>query len=566
MPQTEQGVSRLGWGIRFSVLLLFIAILFMLRRPDSILHPQFWAEDGTLLFHDELLRGGLTPVFEGYKGYLIVNTRLVAALTAIFPVTYAPLVYNLTAIALASLACSLFALPWYRYSIASDALRALTGIAAAGALYTQSLVDNLCNSQWYIAIAALLLLGRAKESEKRDSLFLITLLSAFSLLAALTNPVMIVTVPICLWNLARRRNPSISAAVLAGVLTQLTYSFLRGPGGSVQVPHTAAQVGHLIEAAVRASIYKVVLVSLTGPTAVDFLSKRVGLSAFLFAIAATLIWLAWLLIRLDWHKRLQACTALMVGIGSILLPLVGRKDLLNAFASIRNIPYREEQYFFVAGCMLLFLLALSVEQALRSRSGHVQACAFLAVTAGGFAENFSVPPFVDDHWSENAPKIAAWHVAETHHLFHWGVAVPLNPDPWRIQLPSSGELTVTGFPGHIAATEIGEGGTRSAVQDVISNSSINDTYVELPPVLSVNTLYRVRAAIQSSGSATISLLVHGKSSGGSMAETEPHTISNDFRVFETQIRTDDSARLCIQIKHYSGANAEFQSITVTQVD
>src|ERR1035441_588482 len=42
---------------RFVALFLFVCALFVLRRPDALLHPQFWAEDGTLLFQSQLIHG-----------------------------------------------------------------------------------------------------------------------------------------------------------------------------------------------------------------------------------------------------------------------------------------------------------------------------------------------------------------------------------------------------------------------------------------------------------------------------------------------------------------------------
>lgn len=564
--ELRESVDEPRWGLRFILFFLFVFALFVLRRPDSLLNPQFWAEDGTLLFQDQLLQNGLAPVLHGYRGYLIVNTRLMTAFAALFPILYAPLVFNVIAIAIAALGCSLFVLPWYRHLVRSDALRAVTCVAAAGALSTQSLVDNLSNSQWYMALAALILLVRADVFRKQPAISLIGLLAGFSLLAALTNPVMIVAVPICIWNLARRCNASISIAVLAGVIAQITYSFLAPAAGGVHIliPWTVLQIDHLVASAVTAVVYKVVLVSLAGSRAVYLISEKKEVGAFLCILIGTVAWLAWLFVSLDRRKRLQAGAALLVGISSILLPLVARSNLSNTFDSVTQIPDRGEQYFFIAGCVLLFLMALSIERALSSFSGSIQALALVMVIASGLVTNFKVPPFVDLHWRQSAAEIVEWRAAREHHLFQWGVTVPLNPDSWGIHLPSSREFTLTGFPDNIAAGASVDTAPL-LIQGVTTNSATDYTYIELPPVLETNTLYRVRAVVRTSGRATVSLLVHGKTAGGARSESEPRTITNDFNTFETRIKTDESARLCIHVKHYSGAAARFQSITVTRL-
>src|SRR4051812_32270067 len=64
---------------RFVVTFLLICVVFILRRPDAVLNPQFWAEDGRLLFQSQMIHGGWSLALQPYRGYLIMETRLSAA-------------------------------------------------------------------------------------------------------------------------------------------------------------------------------------------------------------------------------------------------------------------------------------------------------------------------------------------------------------------------------------------------------------------------------------------------------------------------------------------------------
>jgi len=560
-----QSDAPFSWA-RFAALFLFLCALFVLRKPDTLLNPQFWAEDGSLLFHDQLVEGGLAPVLHAYRGYLIVNSRLVAAFAALFPVVYAPLIYNLAAVAIAALGCSLFALPWYRHLVHADSLRVILCVAAAGALSTDSLAGNLTNSQWYLALAALVLLARETSPSEPVPIWQTTLCALTGLLAALTNPVLVVTTPICIWLLVRKRNRALAAAILAGVIVQVVRFRLDSGFTTPPVPRGVAQIDHLAAAAVIGTVYRVILSSIAGSKVSEFFSHADAVGAFLCTLIAAVAWLVWLCLRLDRGKRLQAGVAVYIGTASILLPLVARGGLSNGFATVTRVIERGEQYFFIEGCMLLLLVAVSIEYALRSCRKSFQAVLLFLVLAGGFAGNFAVLPFVDLHWREGAAQIDAWRIARAKNALVGGVTVLLNPEDWAIRLPTTyPELTITGFPDHVIATPGGDAAAAFRVQGAAIGSSADSTYVDLPTVLGINAIYRVRAVIETSGGATVSLLAHGEVAGRNRVETAPVTVAGPNSVLETQVVTDDTQRLCIHIRRHAGDPAAFQSITITRL-
>src|SRR5258708_13701706 len=115
----------------------------MLRWPDAIANPQFWAEDGHVFFRDQIVYGFWGSLILPYHGYLNVIQRLVAALASLFPATYAPLILNLCAFIIWALCCSLFALNWYRGIVKSDWLLALLCILITTAFYVAEALGHI---------------------------------------------------------------------------------------------------------------------------------------------------------------------------------------------------------------------------------------------------------------------------------------------------------------------------------------------------------------------------------------------------------------------------------------
>ena len=67
-----------------------LAALLLLRRPGSLLHPQFWAEDGPLFFQDAFNHGFRSTILQPASGYLHSFPRLVAGLSLLVPLEQAP--------------------------------------------------------------------------------------------------------------------------------------------------------------------------------------------------------------------------------------------------------------------------------------------------------------------------------------------------------------------------------------------------------------------------------------------------------------------------------------------
>src|SRR5689334_6167209 len=102
---------------RFSALTVFLGavcflfLLLFLKRPDALLSAQFFAEDGRIFFHDQLLFGAWEAFSIPYAGYLLFVPKSVAMLASLFPIEAAPTVYNVAALLIAACSCAIFCLP-----------------------------------------------------------------------------------------------------------------------------------------------------------------------------------------------------------------------------------------------------------------------------------------------------------------------------------------------------------------------------------------------------------------------------------------------------------------------
>jgi hypothetical protein len=72
--------------------------IVVLRRPDVVLNPQFWAEDGKIWFAHAHNLGVFHSLLLPQNGYLQTLSRVVAGVAMLVPMQWAPLVFNLAAI------------------------------------------------------------------------------------------------------------------------------------------------------------------------------------------------------------------------------------------------------------------------------------------------------------------------------------------------------------------------------------------------------------------------------------------------------------------------------------
>lgn len=149
---------------------LLAAGLIVSRRPDAVSNAQFFAEDGKIFFADVYNRGLLATLAVPQSGYFQELPTLAAGLAQLVPLTLAPLVMNLVAIAIRALPVGLL-LSARAKTISPDlrvrALLASLYIALPGISEADANVDN---ALWYLAVAAVIVLMLAPAERTRARL------------------------------------------------------------------------------------------------------------------------------------------------------------------------------------------------------------------------------------------------------------------------------------------------------------------------------------------------------------------------------------------------------------
>ena len=179
--------------------LLFASVLFG-RCPATILHPEFWAEDGMIWYADAYTVGWHSMFFP-QNGYLQTLSRLVAVVAQAFPLLWAPGIFVAVALVIQTLTATF--LVSGRMSSVWPSLRgrllfALIYVALPNSFETHL---NLTNTQWHLAILAfLVLVSRPTESRLGRAGDVMVLA-----LSGLSGPFCILLLPIAIWQLCEDR-------------------------------------------------------------------------------------------------------------------------------------------------------------------------------------------------------------------------------------------------------------------------------------------------------------------------------------------------------------------------
>ena len=210
-PVAEAPKTGLSWPWQI-FLFLIAAAAVVSRRPDAVLHAQFFAEDGMFWYADAYNIGWLHALFIPHTGYFQTLPRLTAALSLLLPLQFAPLLLNAIAIVIQVLPATLLlssrlALwgPLY-----SRALMAAFYIALPN---SHELDAAITEAQWHLALlAVLVVLAIAPQKRIWRAFDAITVI-----MSGLTGPFCLALFPISafLWWKQRDRWRALLTGLLA---------------------------------------------------------------------------------------------------------------------------------------------------------------------------------------------------------------------------------------------------------------------------------------------------------------------------------------------------------------
>jgi len=208
------GVEDGGLGLRNHLILAVVgALMLVSRRPDAVLNPHFWAEDGKVWFLEAYQLGWFDALLQPHSGYYQTLPRLTAALAQLLPLGHVPLLFSLVAIGLSVLPVNLLATSRFASVVPSLPTRLAMGFVYLGLPNSSEIHANLTNAQWHLAVLACMVVlaqpSRVPAWRAADALVLT--------LAALSGPFALPLLAIaCLsWWMRSERRPSTAVIILA---------------------------------------------------------------------------------------------------------------------------------------------------------------------------------------------------------------------------------------------------------------------------------------------------------------------------------------------------------------
>jgi len=398
------------------VIFLLACAVIISRRPDAVLHAQFWAEDGHVFFADAYNFGWWHALFRTYAGYFHAFPRLGAALSLLVPLAFAPLVLNLIAICVEVLPVSLL------LSSRSSAWGSLTFRSILAGAYI--VLPNgfemhafITDSQWLLAFAAFLLLVASEPLNTGERVFDLVIL----LVCGLSGPFCVFLTPIALFMIRKQRSLWRWGTAGLLILTSLVQTWALLGGGYSGRPHYALGANPAL--LIRILGGHVFLASILGANG---LAANLSPEVFIGLLCAFVG--GFLIVALCWAKcplppRLFALFSTAILAVSLASPAayppagITTWELLARAGGIR--------YWFFPTLAFIWLLLFGF------RSGGEVLKAILVVvmvtSCIGVVRDWRTPPLADLHWAENARRIEG---AAPGKVF----VIPINTAGWTMTL------------------------------------------------------------------------------------------------------------------------------------
>ena len=174
----------------FIAIFLVCFLVFVLRRPEIITNAQFWAEDGTVWYSQANMMGPLQSLILPRQGYYQSISKLVASMSLLIPIYYAPLFYNIISISLRcfvvmfllSKRLNMYSLP-SRFMIAAFVLLMP---------HLEEVHANITNAQWYLSMLLFMVLIANKPESIYGNIHDVAVL----IVAGLSGPFIVFMAPL----------------------------------------------------------------------------------------------------------------------------------------------------------------------------------------------------------------------------------------------------------------------------------------------------------------------------------------------------------------------------------
>jgi hypothetical protein len=406
---------RLGRSSDYRLLCL-VAVLSVIavisRRPDAVLNPQFWGDDGTF-FYTDAYTIGWHALLKPLNGYILILPRLGAMLAVLFPLRWAPLVGNLIAIAIQALVPVFLITERFAF-IGTRRVRLLMGLLVLATPTSPEIHANIDNSQWYMALLAFLVLIAEPSASKAWRVFDIVVL----FLSGMTGPFCIFLLPVAAMMRWVRGNGWATVLLAINCATvAVQVPVILSAGGRSHAP-----LGATPRLLVRLVGGQVILNPLLGP---QFMARHPAIAgrACSLACVAAVVVMVYVFRKGPIQLRLLAVFAGCLLAASLLSP---QDSLAQPRWPILLLPGAAARYWFIPGMAWLWTLVWLIG---RNRPVVVRMLGALALAAAlwtGIAywrfprfANFDFPTYA--HEFQQVPRGQDF-------------TIPINPPGWKMTL------------------------------------------------------------------------------------------------------------------------------------
>lgn len=160
-------LSELPNARKTGLVIIASFITILLRRPDLITNPQFWAEDGPT-FYANAYNHGFDSLFMPYAGVFQTFMRLIALGVSKMPIEAGPILFNLVGITVILLPVFIiWADPHLLFTRNKERFLLLFTYLYLLNPKNTEIFGNLTNAGWYLALAAGLVLVRKNTPQAR---------------------------------------------------------------------------------------------------------------------------------------------------------------------------------------------------------------------------------------------------------------------------------------------------------------------------------------------------------------------------------------------------------------
>lgn len=391
---------------------LLIIIVFFLKRPDSILNAQFYAEDATIFFKGAVNGTFLDVVTTRYAGYYWTIHRLFAELFSFFNIIYQPLLYSLFAIITNSLILAFFATKYFRYILENDLQRILISLFLS-LMYLESyeMINVFINTKWYMTIFLFFFLI-ADESIIKSNIKKI-FFGVIVILIFWTQPQAFYLFPLFFIKYFISRERLFYFVIIGISLLHPLLIFINGG-----TPPSHLESGNLS--------YYGLLIGITIKSNLYFIySSLISKYVLFFVCISIIIYIAIFRIAINVFSKYFLFAYFYI-VGSILFTLLKKKEVTVA---LYNGAFSITPYYFllVNTITLLIMLILIAKYFNRNTYTKFFGSIFIFILIIIDIKSFSTKQFENKNWIQNVYNASICKK----------LIINVNPTPWAVEYTNS---------------------------------------------------------------------------------------------------------------------------------